>query len=577
MGRAAAPPALPLALEGLEPEALWRNFALLSSIPRPSGGEARVLAALKTWAEERGLPWQQDEAGNLVVRRPGGGGGEAAPPVILQGHVDMVVTEKNDGTEHDFNADPIHLLRDGDWLTADGTTLGADNGIGVAAALAILEAPPTAKLPPIEVLFTVDEERGLSGARRLDGSLLKGRVMLNLDTEIWGEVFIGCAGCGGSVLTLDLPTELVADGSAGLALRVGGLMGGHSGINIHEDRGNAVRLTAALAEAVLAAVPGAALASIAGGDKPNAIPRECSATLVVPKAALADAALVAGKRGAELRREYGDKETGLTVTTSAVAPPAVALTAEGTQRLMDLLLLLPLGVWKKSHAMEGESSFLMGLVETSSNLSSVKVSPDCPSRFRIQTRTRSSLPPALEQIQRQIKRIGRLCGAEERCAVASSRRVEAGRRADDASPDPRPLTEQMELDEAYPGWAPNPSSEIVGITAAAIAEVIGHQPVLKAIHAGEGAAADEKRRSRGQGHGRRGGRVRAGASGAGRIGCVRLECGVIGEKVPGTQSVSYGPTITGAHSPDERIRISTVEPFFRATVKVLEALAARRA
>lgn len=174
---------LPEALEGLEPRSLWRYFGELSSIPRPSKHEGKVLSWLKRFAEDRGLRWEQDSTGNLCIYRPGSGGGEMAPPVILQGHIDMV-TEKNADVEHDFMNDPIRLKREGDWITAEGTTLGADNGIGVCTALAVLDLPRETKLPPIEGLFTVDEETGLTGAFGLDGSLLKGRVMLNLDTEV---------------------------------------------------------------------------------------------------------------------------------------------------------------------------------------------------------------------------------------------------------------------------------------------------------------------------------------------------------------------------------------------------------
>ncbi|KAI3439136.1 hypothetical protein D9Q98_001544 [Chlorella vulgaris] len=492
------------ALQGLQPEALWRHFGELSKIPRPSKHEDRVLDWLKAFAHERGLKWQQDGVGNIVIRRPGSGGGEGAPPVIIQGHVDMVC-EKNADVAHDFMADPIRLVREGDWITADGTTLGSDNGIGVCAALALLELPSSQALPPLECLFTVDEETGLTGAFQLDGGMLRGRTLLNLDTEDWGDVFIGCAGGGDSTLVLKVEQEAVPPGYVGLCLEVKGLLGGHSGLNINEDRGNAVRMAAAVVEASLAAVPATRLVSLQGGDKRNAIPRECSALLVVPEGQM-DAVQGAIRRRSEaFQQEFGLKEAGLAVTSAAASstPPA-CLPAAGAQHLLDLLLTLPHGVIKNSHAVEG-------LVETSSNLASVKAQgagDGATTSFAVTCSTRSSLMPALEQVRSSIKRIGLMCGAE------------------------------VQQDEAYPGWAPNPGSAIVKLTADAIGHVTGTAPEVKAIHAG-------------------------------------LECGIIGEKLPGLDCVSYGPTIRGAHSPDEKVLIPTVQPFWEATVEILRQLALR--
>ncbi|KAL4434503.1 hypothetical protein ABPG75_000944 [Micractinium tetrahymenae] len=503
---------LPAALQGLQPEALWRFFGELSKIPRPSKHEGRVLDWLKSFADERGLEWQQDSVGNIVIRRPGSGGGEAAPPVIVQGHIDMVC-EKNADVAHNFMADAIRLVRKGDWIAADGTTLGSDNGIGVCAALALLDLPQSEELPALECLFTVDEETGLTGAFQLDGTMLHGRTMLNLDTEDWGDVFIGCAGGGDSVLRLSLEQEEVPAGYTALDIQVKGLLGGHSGINIHEDRGNAVRMAAATVEAGLAAVPAARLVDVRGGDKRNAIPRECSTTLAVPTAQVPTASDAVGRRFASFQQEYGLKEPGLSIMAApAAAPPAACLAPAAAQQLVDLLLSLPHGVIKHSHAVEG-------LVETSTNLASIKplaakvaaggAGGSPKAAFAVQCSTRSSLMPALEQVRSTIMRIGRLCGAE------------------------------VEQDDAYPGWAPDPSSAIVKLTADTIGRITGKAPEVKAIHAG-------------------------------------LECGIIGEKLPGLDCVSFGPTITGAHSPDEQVRISTVQHFWHATLDILHQLARRR-
>ena len=500
--------ALPPALDGLEPANLWSLFAELSSIPRPSKHEEHVIEWLKSFAAERKLECVQDAVGNLVIRRPGTGGGENAPPVIIQGHVDMV-TEKNADTPHDFMTDPIRLVRDGDWITADGTTLGADNGIGVCTALAVLNLPSDAKLPPIEALFTIDEETGLTGAFGLDGNMLKGRIMLNLDTEEWPEVFIGCAGGGDSVLTLNLKQEEAPAGDTTvLEIAITGLKGGHSGVDIHEDRGNAVRMAAAALEKALSAAPHARLVSINGGDKRNAIPRECRAVVVAPSEEVQAIKDAVARVETDFKAEYGHREPDLHATAEATSTTAAAgvLSPSESDRLLNLLLTLPHGVVKYSHSVPG-------LVETSSNLASVRPSgaeaPTGQVAYRIQCSTRSSLMPALERTRGAIRRIGGLCDAN------------------------------IEQDEAYPGWAPQPDAEIVGLTQRTIADVAGRLPAVKAIHAG-------------------------------------LECGIIGEKLPGCQSVSYGPTIQGAHSPDEKVQISTVKPFWDATIKLLEQLADRK-
>lgn len=504
------------AVEGLQPAALWSFFSHLSSIPRPSKHEHQVMDWIKQFATSRGLEWTQDAVGNLVVRRPGTAGGEGAPPVIIQGHVDMV-TEKNADSSHNFFQDPITLVRDGDWLRANGTTLGADNGIGVATALALLDIDPNSgiKLPPLEALFTVDEETGLTGAFGLDGSMLRGRVLLNLDTEEWPEIFIGCAGGGDSVLTLNLPSEKVLNTKHRIEITVSGLKGGHSGLEIHEDRCNAVRLAAQATDEVLRSCSAARLVTIAGGDKRNAIPRECRSVLVlVPEDAEGDleelkntVASVITRVEADAKAEYGSLETGLTIKcefSEGFTDEECPLSQDSAHRLVTLLLGLPHGVLKYSHSVPG-------LVETSSNLASIidKSCEESCKSFRIQCSTRSSLMPSLERSRQVIRRFGELCGAT----------VEQG--------------------PAYPGWQPEPNAPIVSIAREAISRIAGREPEIKAIHAG-------------------------------------LECGILGEKLPGCQSVSFGPTIKNAHSPEECVQISTVQPFWEATLLILQRLADQR-
>ena len=482
------------AVAGLEPAALWVNFEALSRIPRPSKQEEQVLAWLKAFADARGLKWQQDETGNLIVRRPGSGDGESAPTVVIQSHVDMVC-EKNSDVEHDFSRDPIRLLRDGDWLTADGTTLGADNGIGVATALALLEMGGDARLPPLECLFTVDEETGLTGAFALDGALLQGRTLLNLDTEEWGAICIGCAGGGDSELALPVAREASPGDFLSFQLSVEGLMGGHSGVNIHEYRANAIVLLASLLEPL--ATIGARLVSVRGGDKTNAIPREAFATLLLPPAAMADAQIAVGARTAALQAEFGTLETALRVTLAGLdAAPAECLSAGAQTSLLGLLRALPHGVLKYSHA-------IPGLVETSNNLASV--APD-GGHYRIVCSSRSSIMEALEDVRDRIATIAALCGA----TVTRS--------------------------SSYPGWQPDPTSPVLKRLKRIYAEQLGEAPEVGAIHAG-------------------------------------LECGVIGERAPGMDMVSFGPTITGAHSPDERVEIPTVAKFWNLLLALLADMA----
>ena len=384
---------------------------------------------------------------NLVVRRPGTGGGEGAPAVVIQGHVD-IVCEKNSDTVHDFFTDPLKLRTDGPWLKATGTTLGSDNGIGVATALALLDLPATQKLPPLECLFTVDEETGLTGAFELDASMLTGRTMLNLDTEEWGALYVGCAGGGDSTLTLARDLEPAPAGLEALELRLTGLMGGHSGCNIHEYRGNGVIMGARVVKKLLGELGADALhlASFRGGDKRNAIPREAFATVLVAPARRAAAEAVVAAELAALKLEYGAKEANLKLDLAAAdATPEQCLGQGAAQALLDLVTALPNGPQKFSHAVEG-------LVETSTNVASVKLAGD---DLAVTCSTRSSLQVPLENVRDQIRTLATLCGAK---AVVQ--------------------------DEAYPGWAPNLDSEVLGVAKDVLGEVLGKEPEVLAIHAG---------------------------------------------------------------------------------------------
>lgn len=491
------------ALEGLEPVTLWQMFGTLSSIPRPSFHEGKVLEWLKEFANERALVWKQDDAGNIVIRHPGTMQGCEAAPVIIQGHIDMV-TEKNDSVEHNFFEDPIRLVRQGDWLTADGTTLGADNGVGVACALALIDTPRDSRdvlLPPIEALFTVAEETGLVGAFNLDGSMLSGKTLLNLDTEDWPDVFIGCAGGGDSLLTL--PLTLV-DNVSGQTydIRISGLTGGHSGMDIDKYRGNAVKIAAELSERML--LMGISIAEIHGGDKRNALPRESFIRIITSESEASRLKNELCSWHSEYMLEFGkqepnmrfDMEKSQQVAHSVIAP-------DDASKLASLLLSLPHGIIRPS-------SQIKELVETSNNLASLKMTKENGLVVAsIQCSTRSSISSALERVRRSIRRIAENLGA------------------------------QVEQNDAYPGWQPHPEAAVVRLCKEAIEEVSGQTPELKAIHAG-------------------------------------LECGILGRRIPGVECVSFGPTIRGAHSPDERLQISTVQPFWNSTRRLLEKLATKR-
>eukprot|EP00752_Nemacystus_decipiens_P004012 g3675.t1 len=501
----------------LQPQPFWKFFEEISSIPRASKHEAAVLAYVKGFAEERGLPWREDDYGNMVIYREGMNGGEDAAKVVIQGHVDMV-TEKNSGSTHDFLKDPIRLLVEGDWLTADGTTLGADNGIGVAAALTLLDLPASSgvKLPPLECLFTVEEEIGLVGAFNLDGSMVKGRTMLNLDGAEWGSLVVGCAGGGDSLITLPVERDVVDPNSFdSYSVAVEGLMGGHSGINIHEDRGNGVKLLIRVLEALVEDVPSLRLVDLKGGDKHNAIPREAFATVLLPKgdsAALRAAEETAGHVLGDLKMEFGTKEPSLSVQVRGTEEPAKMCLGKGaTHRLLSLLDLLPHGVMKISHDVEG-------LVETSSNLASVKPIDTAAQSgvgvngtYEILCSTRSSLSPPLEAVRGRIKKAAELCGASK-----------------------------VLRQQAYPGWQPNLESNVLKVARDSLRDLLGgKEPGIEALHAG-------------------------------------LECGVIGDKAPGMDIVSFGPTIDGAHSPDERVNIPSVGKFWKLVLATLEGLAGNK-
>jgi len=483
-----------MALSGLEPKALWAHFEKFLAIPHTSGNEKGMAEYLLAFAESHGLKADRDEAGNVVVRIPASKGKEKAPVVVLQGHMDMV-GDKNADVQHDFDKDPIKPRRDGDWIKASGTTLGADNGIGLAAALALAEAKDVVH-GPLEILATVDEEVGLTGAGKIKPGFLSGQVMLNLDSEKLGEVTIGCAGGGDSTLTLPLETLDIPAGTRAFTLKVFGLRGGHSGIDIHEQRGNAIKILARLLTAICAQHP-CHIVSLSGGNKRNAIPREAFAEVMVLETAVDEAKGFLQDEIARIALELGGREKGLAASLEpSDGGHSRVLAVKSQTVLLDLLSALPHGVEKMSYD-------IAGLVETSNNLATI--STDNGSAV-IGTSTRSSISSALHALRGRIAACARLAGAET---------VE---------------------NTPYPGWKPNLDSKVLKVFKKVHKDVFGKEPETIAIHAG-------------------------------------LECGIIGEKFPGMDMISFGPTIENPHSPDERVNVPSVGQFWKLLSALLGELA----
>ena len=481
----------------LEPRPLWRHFDAILAIPRPSRQEERARRYVIDLAEARGLRWREDAAGNLVVEKPASPGREGAPGVILQGHLDMV-TEKNAGTAHDFERDPILPRRVDGWVKATGTTLGADNGIGAAAILAVMTADDLVH-GPLELLFTVDEESGLNGVLALDPAAiaLRGRLLLNLDSEEEGAVTIGCAGGSASLLRLPLETSPAPANAAALEVRVSGLKGGHSGTEIHLQRGNSIKL---LARVLFAAAQGTPVhvASFQGGNKRNALPREAAAIVALPAEAR-DAFTAALEREAEaVRKEFQAADPDLKIETAPAAVPGRVWTAAASRRALDLLNALPHGVLAMSHE-------IPGLVETSTN---VATAAEEGGELALLLSHRSSVGSAMRDVRRRARAFAELAGAE------------------------------IEEFEGYPGWKPDPTSPLLNRFRQVHHRVVGTDPELRAVHAG-------------------------------------LECGVLGEKFPGMDMISFGPVIQGAHSPDEAVEIASVGRFWELLRAVLGELASR--
>jgi dipeptidase D len=480
----------------LKPERLWFYFAEVLKIPRPSKKEEKIIEYLVKFGEEHNLETIRDQSGNVVIRKLALKGSENAPSVCLQGHVDMVC-EKDAEVVHDFEKDPIRAYIEEGWLKARGTTLGADNGIAVATMLALLEAKDIAH-GPLECLFTIDEETGLTGAFGLEPGLLSSRILLNLDSEDDGEFFIGCAGGKDTVIELQVQKDPIPQGYKTLRMKVSGLQGGHSGDDIHRNRGNANKiLNRFLWES--ARKFGIRLSSFDGGNLRNAIAREAVGIFLAPTGNVQPIIAYAEQYLKEIRFEFRVSEPDLKIEIEEFETPGFVLSKSIQDNLLNAVYACPHGViaWSQD---------IPGFVETSTNLASVKMQNG---KIRIATSQRSSIESAKEDICNMVASVFRLTGAE----VVHS--------------------------DGYPGWAPNPNSKVLELCVASYENLFGKKPVVRAIHAG-------------------------------------LECGIIGDKYPGMDMISYGPTMRGVHSPTERLEISTVEKFWTLTLDLLKKIAGEK-
>jgi dipeptidase D len=476
----------------LGPAPVWRYFAEILTIPRPSKKEGQIIEYLKTFGEEHKLDTTVDDIGNVIIRKPATAGMGNKPIVVLQSHMDMVC-EKNNDVQHDFDKDPVVPRLEGEWVKATGTTLGADDGIGMAAQLAILAADD---IPhgPLECLFTVDEETGLTGAFGLQPGQLRGRILLNLDSEDEGEIFIGCAGGKDTVAEFDLETELAPSGYKAYRIIVKGLTGGHSGDDIHKGRGNAVKIL----NRILwhgASLHGFRVSHMDAGNLRNAIAREGEAVVLIPDSHSAEARQWFPLFVAGIIDELHVTEPDLKLVLEPAGMPGLILTAALQERLLGALYACPHGVIEWSRE-------IPNFVETSTNLASVKMTP---LYIMVTTSQRSSVESAKEDICSMVGTVFGLAGA------------------------------RYQHSDGYPGWTPNPASAVLKISKEAYLDLFGTAPKVLAIHAG-------------------------------------LECGVIGEKYPGMDMVSFGPTIKGAHSPDERIEIASVDKFWRLILEILSRI-----
>lgn len=478
-------------IRNLEPLPLWNHFADLNAVPRPSKKEERVIAFMKQFGENLGLHTQVDEVGNVIIKKPATSGMENRKTIVLQSHLDMV-HQKNNDTVFDFDTQGIEMYVEEDWVRARGTTLGADNGIGVATIMAVL-ASKEMEHPAIEALFTIDEETGMTGAMGLKGGLLEGKILLNLDTEEDDEIDIGCAGGVDVTARAEYDEEDTPDGSVGYRITVKGLKGGHSGMDIHKGLGNANKIMNRLLFNGFDSF-GLQIATINGGSLRNAIPRESVADVIIAK--VYDEAFVFDMQQIvkDIRNEYATTEPNMEILFEKLDTlPAKVMPPMAQFYLVRALYTAHNGVYKMSADFED-------LVETSNNIAKVTVGDR---KLQVQCLTRSSVESSKFDLANALRSAFELMGCE------------------------------VEFSGSYPGWTPNPNSSILKVLDDLYEKQNGTKPNVVACHAG-------------------------------------LECGILGTHYPDMEMISFGPTIRGAHSPEERVSVSSVQKYWKFVVEILK-------
>jgi len=475
------------AIRNLSPKPLWNKFADLNAVPRPSKKEQRVIKFIKDFGASLGLQTIEDEVGNVIIKKPATSGMENRKAIVMQSHLDMV-HQKNSDTVFDFDTQGIQMYVDGDWVRANGTTLGADNGLGVATIMAVLDSDTIAH-PAIEALFTIDEETGMTGAIGLKGGLLEGEILLNLDTEEDDEIGVGCAG-GVDVTASGSYHQIPAPNGQGYRIIVKGLQGGHSGMDIIKGLGNANKMMNRL----LAANKDVAhIASLAGGSLRNAIPRESTAIVVVATQDISEFVLQMEKLQFNLVEEYRLLEPDLTIETQKIDPPQMVMASKDQTTFINAVYASHNGVYRMSPAIKG-------LVETSNNIAKISVKD---ATLKIECLTRSSVDSSKDDMAATLTSVFELAGYDVDCSGH------------------------------YPGWAPNMDSAILQVVESLYISLHGEKPNVAACHAG-------------------------------------LECGILGQNYPKMDMISFGPTIKGAHSPDERASISSAQKYWKFVLEILK-------
>lgn len=479
-------------IRNLEPKALWNKFADLNAVPRPSKKEERVIEFMKNFGESLGLETFEDEIRNVIIRKPATSGMENRKAIVMQGHLDMV-HQKNNDTEFDFDTQGINMYVDGDWVRAKGTTLGADNGLGVATIMAILESKDIPH-PAIEALFTIDEETGMTGALNLKGGILQGQILLNLDTEEDDEIDIGCAGGIDVTATRSYNEEETPDGSVGYQITVKGLNGGHSGMDINKGLGNANKIMNRLLFDGFENF-GLQVAEINGGSLRNAIPRESVAKVII--ASMYDEAYVFDMQEiiGDIKTEFKTTEPNLAIEIVKIDLPKNVMDLGVQEGIIRSIYTAHNGVYRMSADMEN-------LVETSNNIARVIIKDG---EISIGCLTRSSVETSKFDLANALRSAFELCGCE------------------------------VVLAGSYPGWTPNVNSEILEVLVNIYEKQNGEKPKVVACHAG-------------------------------------LECGILGTNYPDMDMISFGPTIHGAHSPDERASISSAQKYWKFVLEILETI-----